>query len=87
MIPILRWPLRRNRTLGIALIASGILLLVGGIAAWSYCSSTVSGMCVDLPYQGVGLSLVSFGVILLVLGIVLILLKRSRDLPASRNPS
>ena len=64
-------PSHPHRTIGIALLAFGFLLLIGGIVAASYCSLSFLGVCLDNPYQGVGYGLIFLGILLLVIGLVL----------------
>lgn len=67
-------PTHPHRDLGIVLLILGIVLLIGGIAAASYCSLSLLGVCIDYPYAGAGYALAIIGAILLVLGIVLMVI-------------
>lgn len=56
---------------GDLLIILGILLLVGGGAASSYCSVGFLGACVTFPFLGPGIALGLLGFLLLVVGLYL----------------
>jgi len=80
----LHWSSRPNWAIGIVLIVSGIALLIGGIAGWSYCGTYLLGVCVAYPDQGVGLALMTMGIALGIVGIVFVRPKRSSGQPPPR---
>ena len=63
--------LHARRETGDLLLILGILLLVGGSAASSYCGVGFFGACVTFPYLGPGIALGLFGFLLLVVGLFL----------------
>ncbi len=64
-----------HRDSGIVLLVLGILGIIGGGFAASYCSASLIGICIDYPYAGVGDLAVLLGIVLLIVGIILIVLK------------
>jgi hypothetical protein len=66
---------------GIALLVLGIVFIIGGIAAYEYCSVSLLGVCLDYPYQAAGGGIAALGFVLLIVGIVLSVISKPAPAP------